>query len=244
MTKDGGRRIATSSGAMLADPDTLGNVVGGVANEDLFEPDYWAQRGELADVARGRGAAWFILRTPRQWALRHYRRGGFIARFSRDRYVWAGEQRVRAFAEWRLLAALTAQGLPVPKPVAARYCRRGPWYRCDLITQRIANAEPLSAVLIRTSPDAQTWQSIGATLARFHAAGVDHADLNAHNILIDGAGAVSLIDFDRGRIRAAGSWAGFNLSRLRRSLVKVARDLPPGRFSAAAWDSLLAGYRS
>ena len=79
--------------------------------------------------------------------LRHYRRGGFIARLSRDRYVWTGEARVRAFAEWRLLELLTERGLPVPKPIAARYQRSGLLYRCDLITQRIADAQPLSAAL-------------------------------------------------------------------------------------------------
>ena len=36
--------------------------------------------------------------------------------------------------------------------------------------------------------------------------GVDHADLNAHNILLDGRGAVSVIDFDRGRVRERGAW--------------------------------------
>jgi 3-deoxy-D-manno-octulosonic acid kinase len=249
MTKDGGQRIATSSGAMLADPDCLGNAAGGVVPEDLFEPAFWAKRGELADVARGRGSAWFITRTPQQWALRHYRRGGCIARLSRDLYLWAGEERVRAFAEWRLLATLKAHGLPVPRPVAARYRRAGLMYRCDLITQRLTNAEPLSAVLARAPLAAETWRSVGATVARFHAAGVDHADLNAHNILLDGAGAVSLIDFDRGRIRAAGWWAAANLARLRRSLLKVSRALPPRdlsppRFSAADWDAFLAGYRA
>ena len=244
MTKDGGQRIATPNGAMLADPECLGNVAGAASTGELFEPSFWAKRGELADVSRGRGSAWFITRTPRQWALRHYRRGGFIARFSKDLYVWTGEERVRAFAEWRLLDTLRAHGLPVPRPVAARYGRAGLLYRCDLITQRIANAEPLSAALARESLAAESWQNVGATVARFHAAGVDHADLNAHNILIDGAGAVSLIDFDRGRIRAAGSWAAGNLARLQRSLVKVARELPPQRFASADWDAFMAGYRS
>ncbi len=92
-----------------------------------------------------------------------------------------------AFAEWRLLALLTERGLPVPKPVAARYQRSGLIYRCDLITKRIANAEPLSAVLARgglargADPEMQ-WRAIGATIANLHRAGVDHADLNAHNI--------------------------------------------------------------
>ena len=50
---DGGLRIATADGAMLADPECLGNV----ADERIFDPRYWAGRGELAAAPRGRGSA-------------------------------------------------------------------------------------------------------------------------------------------------------------------------------------------
>ena len=208
----------------------------------IFEPAFWADRGELQEAAGGRGSAWFISSVACPWVLRHYRRGGLIARLSTDRYVWAGEARVRAFAEWRLLHHLFGRGLPVPAPVAARYQREGFFYRCDLITRRIAGAEPLSSLLARGALAGASWRSIGAAIARVHAAGADHADLNAHNILLDGDGVVSVIDFDRGRLRNGGSWMRRNLARLQRSLVKVTRALPPDRFDAAAWQLLLAGY--
>jgi 3-deoxy-D-manno-octulosonic acid kinase len=245
MTKYGGQRLATADGAMLADPASLGNLAG-AALEAAFEPGFWAARGELIEVTGGRGSAWFVSGSGR-WVLRHYRRGGWIARLSRDRYLWAGEARVRAFAEYCLLAELVGGGLPVPKPVAARYRRAGPFYRCDLITQRIAGARPLSSVLSFGPVNEGTWREVGAAVARLHAAGADHADLNAHNILVDDDGAVSVIDFDRGMLRSpaetSGGWAAENLSRLHRSLVKVSRGLPPDRFSAAAWDRVLSGYR-
>jgi 3-deoxy-D-manno-octulosonic acid kinase len=238
---NGGRRNATATGAMLADPACLGNLTPDSATS-VFEPAYWRSRGELQAVTAGRGSAWFIASGERRWVLRHYRRGGFIARFSRDLYVWTGEDRVRAFAEWRLLTSLLELGLPVPKPVAARYERCGLFYRCDLITQRIVDAVTLSAALHVSAVPQSTWREIGAVLARLHRAGVDHADLNAHNLLLDAAGGVSVIDFDRGRMRAPGSWAARNVQRLLRSLEKISRGLPADRFSTQAWDWLLAGY--
>src|SRR5258708_8078066 len=219
---NGGRRIARATGAMLADPDSLGNLAED-AQESVFDPEFWRARGELVTVIGGRGSAWFIASGARQWVLRHFRRGGFIARWSRDGYVWTGESGVRAFAEWRLLDVLTRRGLPVPQPVAARYQRTGLCYRCDLITRRIVNAQPLSAALAQGALSEPLWRAVGATVARPHPAGVDHADLNAHNILLDGAGVVRVIDFDRGRVRAPGRWASRNLQRLLRSLSTISR---------------------
>jgi Ser/Thr protein kinase RdoA (MazF antagonist) len=77
-----------------------------------------------------------------------------------------------------------------------------------------------------------------------HEYGVWHADLNAHNILVAGGAGVSLIDFDRARRRAAGSWREANLERLHRSLDKVCARLPAGRFTPHDWATLRAGYDS
>jgi 3-deoxy-D-manno-octulosonic acid kinase len=237
------RRIVTATGAMLSDPTGLGNVEDGNA-EALFDPELWRARGELTEVSGGRGSAWFVGSSDRQWVLRHFRRGGFIARVSRDSYVWAGEDRVRAFAEWRLLNRLTERGLRVPKPIAARYQRSGLIYRCDLITQRIMDAETLSGWLAKAPLPESSWRAVGASLAQLHRAGVDHADLNAHNVLLDSKGMVSVIDFDRGRERAPGPWSTRNLQRLQRSLAKIALGLPPGRYSAENWAWLLTGYKA
>ena len=129
-----------------------------------------------------------------------------------------------------------------PKPVAARYQKRGLFYRCDLITERILDAEPLSALLAHAALGELEWRAIGEAVGSLHGAGVDHADLNAHNVLLAADGVVSVIDFDRGRLRAPGAWTLRNLRRLRRSLAKIGSGLPPGRFSDAAWRWLLAGY--
>jgi 3-deoxy-D-manno-octulosonic acid kinase len=239
----GGQRIATATGVMLADPHSLGNAQHG-ASETLFDPEFWAARGELAAVSGGRGSAWFVGSTAHPWVLRHYRRGGLVARLSVDRFWWSGEDRVRSFTEWRLLHYLSERGLAVPKPVAAFY-RRGRWaYRCDLITERISGSQPLSAALQSGALAGPVWRAIGAAVARLHSHGVDHADLNAHNILLDTLGVVSVIDFDRGRLRARGAWTSRNLARLKRSLQKIAAALPKDRFTPASWSELLAGYQA
>jgi 3-deoxy-D-manno-octulosonic acid kinase len=66
------------------------------------------------------------------------------------------------------------------------------------------------------------WEEAGRMIARFHRAGLDHADLNAQNILFDDAGHGWLIDFDRGVLRIpATRWRERNLARLKRSLLKL-----------------------
>ncbi len=224
---------------MLADPALLGNALL-EAGESLFEPHFWTARGEVSAARGGRGAAWFIGCGERRWVLRHCRRGGLLAPVTGDRYLWIDENRVRSFAEWRILEALAARGLPVPKPVAASYQRSGLFYRCDLITQRIPQSQPLSAALAAAPLPERVWREIGAVIARLHLAGADHADLNAHNILC--GESITVIDFDRGRLRPPGAWRQRNLTRLRHSLDKISRGLPGDRYSAREWHWLLAGY--
>jgi 3-deoxy-D-manno-octulosonic acid kinase len=227
---------------MLADPELVGNELCESAGS-LFDPDYWQGQKQLTAVQGGRGAAWFV-GPAGHWVLRHYRRGGLIARISRDLYWWNGEQAVRSFAEWQLLEILFAKGLPVPQPVAAHYRRFGLAYRCDLITQRLPNTRSLTRSLQTAALGEDIWRKIASVVAQLHRHGADHADLNAHNILLDDKDEVSVVDFDRGRLRTAGSWQQHNLQRLHRSLLKVSTGLPPERFSPLQWSWFLAAYRS
>ena len=207
----------------------------------LFDREAWRDRGALEEASGGRGTVAFVRDGGRRWVLRHYRRGGLVARLLDDAYLWTGADRTRSFQEWRLLRELRAAGLPVPAPVAARYERDGLVYRADLLTEELPTRLTLARSLQHAPLAASTWRAVGACIGRLHAHGVHHADLNAHNLLLGAGDAVYVLDFDRGRIRARGAWEQAVLARLLRSLRKVSAALPPGRFDDAAWRSLLAG---
>lgn len=225
-----GRRIALATGAVLLVDDKLPIA----PLETLFSAERWS----LTPTPRGRGDSCFVEDDQVRWVWRPFRRGGLVGRIVKSRYLFLGEERVRAFREWRLLAELKELGLPVPRPVAARYHRRGFAYSADLLVERVEGAETLSARLPEAVSDGG-WEQIGRCLRRFHDHGVYHADLNAHNVLLVGAEDVYLIDFDRGELREPGSWREANLARLRRSLDKLAPGEPAVN---RGWDLLLSAY--
>jgi 3-deoxy-D-manno-octulosonic acid kinase len=170
----------------------------------------------------GRGSVLFIRDGERHWVLRHFKRGGLIGKVLSDQYFWTGAEATRCFREWRMLSHMHGLGLPVPTPVAARYKRSGLIYRADLLTVEIPGAQTLTQRLEQISLDTTMWQRIGITLARFHAIGAHHADLNANNIVFDGKDVVHVLDFDRGRVREVSKgWVDAVLDRLLRSLNKL-----------------------
>jgi 3-deoxy-D-manno-octulosonic acid kinase len=228
--------LRIACGAMLYDASRMDQP-----GSDAFERDHWRQRGALEEVAGGRGTVAFIHDAGRRWVLRHYRRGGLVARLLDDTYLYTGEARTRAYAEFRLLRRLREWDLPVPVPVAARYLRAGLMYRADLLTEELPTRLTLAQVLASAPLEPAAWRVIGRCIARLHARGVQHADLNAHNLLLGAGGEVYVLDFDRGRIRARGAWEDRVLARLRRSLDKVTGGLPAGRFGDAEWQWLLDG---
>ncbi len=212
----------------------------------LFTPAFWQARGALEAAPGGRGTIAFV-RTPGggRWVLRHYRRGGLVARLLHDEYLWLGPEATRAFREWRLLRQLRELDLPVPQPIAAAYVRDGLLrYRADLITAELPTRLTLAEALRVRPLDPRQWQAIGRSVGRLHAHGVHHADLNAHNLLLGADGLVYVLDFDRGRLRPRGAWEQRVLARLQRSLVKVTAALPDDRFGARQWQALLQGLGS
>ena len=205
---------------------------------------WFAQVASTEDEQRaGRGAVVFFEAPFGACVLRHYHRGGLAARLSQDRYLWTGRERTRAFREFRLLAELAEDGLPVPAPLMARYVRTRVRYQADLITRQIPAAQTLAERLVARALDAALATRVGRTLADFHAKGVWHADLNANNVMVDAGGKVWLIDFDRcARRKPAMTWQLANLQRLWRSFGKLQAHKLMSDFDAVFRHPLLAAY--
>lgn len=227
-----------AEGAILFDAAVSPQV-----GHEWFVPDYWRKRDALRTQVGGRGGVAIIAAPIGECVLRHYRRGGLVAALMGDRYLWTGADRTRPFEEFRLLAEIARLGLPGPVVVAARYCRHGLVYSADLITRRIADAQTLAECLAAGRLDGELAEEVGALVARFHRAGIWHADLNAHNVLVT-PDELYLIDFDRGRLRTpADAWQQANLQRLRRSLLKLgAAGRGEAAFEKAIWQPLLYRY--
>lgn len=213
----------------------------------MFDPAKLRQYGFLTgEDEAGRGRVLFydppVPGCGGQWALRHYHRGGSVARILNDRYLWTGLRRSRPWREFLLTMAMRNAGLPVPRPVAARVSRSGLYYQADLITERVTDARSLHQRLRSGPVDAATWHRLGLCVRRFHDAGYCHADLNSRNILLDVCDRVWLIDWDRGCWRPQGEWTRVNLARLRRDLEKRRRLHADWHYSDADFAQLLVGY--
>lgn len=199
----------------------------------LFDPAAPQIQASPVQVG-GRQAAWYVAGDFGAGVLRHYRRGGFMARLSLDRYIWTGARRTRSFAEFELLDFMSRRGLAVPRPLAAIYWRNGASYRAAILIQRIPNVQALAKAL--TPPH---HGAVARAILAMHNAGVWHADLNAYNILLDERNQAWLIDFDRGRRRTPTvRLRNANLLRLRRSLIKVA-----GAAGLDYWDKMNRIYQ-
>lgn len=207
--------------------------------EELFQPQQLQHQGAVTTTRTGRRTTYFLRFSGLDLVLRHYWRGGWIARLSKDRYLWTGFSRTRPVKEWLLLRDLVELQLPVPRPIAARVMRHGLRYSGDLVTVTIPESIPLDEQIRKKLDTPVLWRRIGSTVARFHNAGAWHADLNVRNILIGPDNEVWLIDWDRGRLGVRRGLEG-NLERLRRSLDKWPETRERGR---AGWDDLVGGYQ-
>ncbi|WP_354623887.1 3-deoxy-D-manno-octulosonic acid kinase [Psychromonas sp. MME2] len=210
---------------------------------DCFSIDYWQTKACVVGSATGRGTTWFIQLANIQGALRHYRRGGLFGKIVSDHYIFMGLEKTRCIAEFHLLHQLAESGVHVPRPIAARVKKRNFCYQADLLSEKIANAQDLVAILQQRTLTEIEYVNIGQQIKKMHAAQVNHTDLNIHNILLDELGKVWLIDFDKCYQQRGENWQEGNLQRLLRSFNKE-RNKRAIKWSEQDWLLLLKGYQS
>lgn len=228
----------TRNGAILYDTAIVNHM-----SERRFTRRGWQNAEPVSGKlnSTGRGETLIVRDDKTEFVLRHYMRGGLVRHLVEDVYVWQGEEQTRAFAEWRLLHKLFNLGLRVPRPVGARYRRKGMFYTADLLTSRVPGIVSLSERL-RKPTEEKFWFQLGEGLYGFHKVGACHADLNAYNVQIGRRDGLWLLDFDRGSIRQPGTWKQQNLARLHRSLLKVRNLDNTVQWQDRDWQTLLDGY--
>jgi 3-deoxy-D-manno-octulosonic acid kinase len=157
-----------------------------------------------ARAIEGRATAYAITLDDGEWLVRHYRRGGAVARLLGDRYMRVRPP--RAFHELTVSAIARSRGIPTPEVIAAVSYPSGLFTRCDIAVAFIPNALDLAAVLFGESSidvDAETAKA-AAVIRTSCERGLIHADLNLKNILLAPEGGY-VIDLDRCRLAVPSS---------------------------------------
>ncbi len=191
----------------------------------------WLLRAPLAPppgataLGEGRGGAFrFALGDGGTAVVRFGRRGGLVGRVVR---TWYAGVRPRPWRELAVTLGARARGAPVADVLAA--CVHG-WgcYRSAIVTAELSGVATAIAAL-RTATDGSGRQRVaraaGEAVARVHAAGVVHADLNLTNLVLGDDGG-TVLDLDRARL-AAGPLAPRARRRSLRRLARSARKLDP-----------------
>jgi 3-deoxy-D-manno-octulosonic acid kinase len=177
------------------------------------------------ELPGGRGSA-SIITLPKVGAvvLRRYRRGGLIGKVLIDRYLFSS----RPFRELSVLAFARTRNVPVPEVLGASSARVGLlWHRGRIVTRLIPGSVTLPIFINQKRKDADRVADVlkkaGAAIRLMHETGIDHADLNMNNILVDNKDAVFIIDFDKATMHPElGRYRRIeNLRRLLRSLRKL-----------------------
>ncbi len=130
--------------------------------------------------------------------IKHYRRGGLLRYFIKRRYLKSGK--TRAQHEFELLDTVAELGINVPQPIAFAYCGRL-FYRAWLITREIR--QPLSLAGLSLQDEEKSGRVMTSVINQVSSLiqnRILHVDLHPGNIVIDSAGKVYLLDFDKGKV--------------------------------------------
>lgn len=223
MAPAGYERLLLGHAVAVARTDLASSIRGALVAPDgaavtLHE---YAARHPSAKALRGRGTAYAVTLPGNgtRVVVRHNRRGGAMARLTRDYFVTP----TRAPHELELSLALRARGVPTPEIVAyALYPPGGLVQRADVCSVEVPASRDFADVVMHARGDERgaIFEAVADLVARMSRAGVRHHDLNAKNILVANDRAL-VIDVDRVTMDASRTSAlEGNLGRLVRSLRK------------------------
>ena len=129
--------------------------------------------------------------------IKHYRRGGLMRYFIKRRYLKFGKTRSRR--EFELLDTVANLGINVPQPIA--YAHRGRlFYQAWLVTREIQ--QPLSLARLSLQDEKKTGEVMESAIKQVSSLiqnQILHVDLHPGNVVVDTAGKVYLLDFDKGK---------------------------------------------
>lgn len=198
---------------------------------------------EALPMKGGRGTVYIVDAGGTRCAVRRYQRGGGM-RFLGDRYLRLGSTRPQQEA----VASEEAErrGVRTARVLAWAVYPAGAFYRADLVTEFVPATVTLAALLLEqqasTADRAAGLRSAGSLIASLATAGLQHADLNANNILLqrspEGFEPIAL-DLDRMVVgtRDTALDPAKMLARLVRSLRKMDHQNAM-KLSAAEWGLL------
>jgi len=215
-----------------------------------FEVSTHNETAQTLATGSGRGQAFKIKIQGVIAVLRHYKRGGLVAKLRADTYPAAPVALSRAMKEYTLLREMRSLGLPVPRPLAARCTRTHPklghWssYRADVLVELLPQTRNLAELIKEEHLPEKAWQCIGTAIAGLHNTQIMHSDLNCHNILINESGKVWIIDFDKCARQSGERWKADNLSRLKRSLKKESAKIAQSCFDKNNWEALAESHKN
>jgi len=196
------------------------NVFSNFSNK-LFNIDYISKEGLIKSVMDGRGKALELEYGGKSYFLKHYIRGGFVAKISYDRYIFNSLASTRAVKEYNFLNTMNDKGLPVPKAAALQVITNHFTYKADLITCKIENEGTLYEFIKDNKMTKALWNALSTTIEKFYQENVYHSDLNAKNIIIDKDNNFFLLDFDNSYFFYDKKLFTKSMFRLERSLKKI-----------------------
>ena len=214
-------------------------------DSSFFNKKYWQEKNKITQIKKGRSFVYFIKHNKNNLVLKEYLRGGFIAKFNKNKYFSLTYKQSRSYKEMLILNQLNKLGLNVPKFVALEISKVFFFIQKEkTITTQIENSQNLDEILKEKNIPKKIWQNIGKYIGYFHKAGLCHKDLNCKNILIDNKNKIYFIDFDRAIFRKKGYWQQANLNRLNRSFLKQKTLNINFHFAKKNWQELEKGYKA